>query len=375
MDLRRQLDLALRRCGFAPLQAASAYRRIGWGAWHDAYLATLRDGEQLVVRLRKKLIYGRHEQFDEQALREEYASVGAYYAHANKVWPGVCPAIYAYHIQPDLSDTIESYMGAAIDLASLSATAAFDYGQQLGALFRAIHAQPPPIDGFGELIWREGRLIGCQPRDLAAIWHADIARTQSQLERLLASGLSFDRSAVRSVVEAALAQRSFVAEPVALVNRDVTPENMLLRLNGAAALIDPVPLLHNPTRYASLLCFCYTFLLPALSTAPRYARHQFQRHAPPMAAIAEGYVDGYTQDTTASDRRSIASRHCGCWTRSMAIPRCYTERSARNNGYEPAANLSSRPLCSLACGPWSANRRSSESMEPIYGSTCYRLWR
>ncbi len=83
-------------------------------------------------------------------------------------------------------------------------------------------------------------------------------------------------------------RRAFDREAVALVNGDVTPENLLARGERFGGLIDPVPLLHNGTRYAACFVFCYRFLLPALADAPR-----FDRPAPTLAAIADGYVEGY----------------------------------------------------------------------------------
>ncbi|HEX6287852.1 MAG TPA: phosphotransferase [Herpetosiphonaceae bacterium] len=295
MDLPAQLDRALRCCGFPPLQSPSSYRQVGAGAWHDAYLVTLADGEQLVIRLRKQVIYGRQEAFDAQALHEEYAPVGVYYAQAHRCRPGVCPAIYTYHIAPDLICTIESYAGASIDLSSLTTGAALAYGRRVGDFFRAMHAIDPALDGFGLLGWRDGRVAGQEQGDRAAIRQAEVLRIQEQLERVLASDLHFDRARVRRAVEHALEWRGGFDEPIALVNRDITPENLLIKADGALGLVDPVPLLHRPTRYASWFRFCYTFLLPALGDAPRYARHEFKRHAAIMAAIAEGYTAGYTQ--------------------------------------------------------------------------------
>ena len=56
MELHEQLSLALMRCGYPPLAGATAYRQIGAGAWHDAYLVYPRGAAPLVVRLRKQVI-------------------------------------------------------------------------------------------------------------------------------------------------------------------------------------------------------------------------------------------------------------------------------------------------------------------------------
>jgi hypothetical protein len=268
MEQSTQFDRALYLCGFPLLQAPPAYRQRGADAWHNAYLVRLRERSWAVTLLRQSVIYERQEGFDERAPHEDYAEAG----------------------------TIESYMGEP--LAALTPDTVCEYGQQLGRFVRAMHAHRRSIVGFGSLRWHAGAVVGQQTPDLAAIWQAEIVRIQEHLEQLAASPLEFDRATVRRAVVDALEQRRCADEPVALVNRDVTPKNMLATAQGWAALADPVPLLGHPVRYASFFGFCYTFLLPALSDAPRYARHRLSWHAWIIAMIADGYVEGHTDDPT-----------------------------------------------------------------------------
>ena len=91
--------------------------------------------EPLVLRLRKSTIYGHTERFDEAELHSDYAPVGHYYAQANRVQKGVCPTSYHYAISPELSFTLESYMGSTLDYVNITAAQARRFGQALGRFF------------------------------------------------------------------------------------------------------------------------------------------------------------------------------------------------------------------------------------------------
>jgi hypothetical protein len=295
--LHHKLNLALQRCGMPPLRDPDSYRKVGSGAWHDAYLVTPQTGQPVVIRLRKKIIYGRREVYDEQVLHEDYAPVGVYYQQANRCQPGICPEIYHYRVEPDLIFTLESYMGAATPLAELTEGEAQAYGQTVGQFFRAMHALTPDVavEGCGLLVWDGQRVVGKERQSIGALWQTEIEGLRQQAERLYTSELIFDRATITSKLDAVLVQRDWGREPLALVNRDVTPENLIVREGRLAGLVDPVPMLHNGTRYAVFFLYCYQFLLPALNGAPRYAHHRFREMAPIMAAVAKGYLEGYTQ--------------------------------------------------------------------------------
>ena len=173
MNLSKKLSLALEQAHLPPLKTPTSYRKLGSGAWHTAYLVYPTRGDRLVVRLRKQIIYGQREIFNKKELREDYEPVGLYYRLANQCQPGLCPAIYEYVLDPDLSFTIESYLGPTLSLARLSQQQAVAYGQQVGAFFRKMHTMSSPVAGFGALYWHGTRLEGQHQGSLAEIYQEE----------------------------------------------------------------------------------------------------------------------------------------------------------------------------------------------------------
>ncbi len=156
MELHETLSHALQHFGYALLQHPNDYQHIGSGAWHDAYRVQPPGAEALVVRLRKPIIYGRKEQWDEAGFHADYAPVGLYYEAANRCRPGTCPATYYYHIGHDMVFTLESYIAdRPLTLSSLAQPDAFAIGVSLGAFFQTPHKQEAPLPGSGLLTWRE----------------------------------------------------------------------------------------------------------------------------------------------------------------------------------------------------------------------------
>ncbi|MFN8514099.1 MAG: hypothetical protein U0841_16245 [Chloroflexia bacterium] len=66
-----------------------------------------------------------------------------------------------------------------------------------------------------------------------------------------------------------LARREGHAPVPALVNSDITPENLIVRRGRFVGLVDPVPHIGNATRHAALFLCCYRLLLPSLHDAPQ----------------------------------------------------------------------------------------------------------
>lgn len=293
MPVPDQVGAALQALGWAGPPGAVGCRRIGEGAWHDAYLVERPGGPPLVVRIRKAVIYGQAEAFDEQGLRSDYEPVACYYRQANGVRPGVCPALFVYRLSPALTFTAESYMGLVIPWRAWDRGAAARYGAACGEFFAAMDRAAPGLAGFGPLRWNGGAVAGEDRRPLPEIRQTEAESHLDRLERLAAAAVPFDRAVVRSKLRAVLDGRRFEREPVALINRDVTPENLMLQPSGAVGLIDPYPALGNGIRSAAWFVFCYRFLFPALDQAPRYRRHQFGRHAPILGAMADGFAAGY----------------------------------------------------------------------------------
>jgi hypothetical protein len=299
MQVYEKLNRALEIYGIPRPVDNAAYAWIGKGAWHDAYLAMLPSGHRLVIRLRKEIVYDQRERFDERALKEEYEPVRLYYEQANRCQPGICPRVYLYWIEPGLIFTLESYMGASLELGALDERQARVFGRRVGRFFRKMHDLPAPVPGYGDLVWAQGRgegeLRGEDPRPVESIWEEDRLSYTRRLGELQSAGVPLDPGVVGAKLEMALNERTFTAESVTLVNGDITPENFIGQEGGFTGLVDPQVRLNNGTRYAAFFVYCYQALLPALYAAPRYARHQFDRRAPVLGAISEGYLEGYAR--------------------------------------------------------------------------------
>jgi YD repeat-containing protein len=95
-------------------------------------------------------------------------------------------------------------------------------------------------------------------------------------------------------LQAALEVRD-VDEPIVLINRDVTPENLTVQQGNKIGIIDPYPLLGNGTRFAAWFIHCYRFLLPAYSQTERYFHNGYEEYAHILNEIASGFEKGYIQ--------------------------------------------------------------------------------
>ena len=293
MTVLNHLNTVIQGCGYPPLKHSTAYRKIGEGAWHRVYLVYPQKGERRVIRLKKPVAYGQSVPFDAAACRSEYEAIRFYYQQANQGLTGVCPSAYDYYICPKLTGTVESYMGRSLNLAKLSQSQAFACGQAVGQFFRIMHATPPKIRGQGNIVWDGERLRAEDQRPIDEVWQTQQAVYLGQLEMLVRSDYRFKRQVVQQKLRRVLAGRTMGSEPIALVNLDVTPENLMMRRQRFTGVIDPRPYLGNSTHYAAFFLYIYQFLLPLYDTAPRYVRHRFKAHAPILATIAEGYRDSY----------------------------------------------------------------------------------
>ncbi|ETX02313.1 MAG: hypothetical protein ETSY1_04025 [Candidatus Entotheonella factor] len=304
MDLHEKLSLALQRCGYAPLQTPGDYQHIGAGAWHDAYQVQSPGADALVVRLRKQIIYGCEERWDPAALHADYAPVGLYYEMANRCRPGTCPAIYHYDTGRDLVFTLESYIaGRPLPLAALPEPEAFAIGVSLGEFFQAMHEQAAPLPGSGLLTWGDQGVCAASPDTGAAWWRHYEERAMQQVETLSRALLGLSRDALQHQTAEALTCLREERLPIALINRDITPENLITQNHVWVGLVDPVPMQESGMYYAAFFLHCYRRYLPALGRAPRYQRHSFHEHARIMAIIADGYEAGYSHS-----RREVRQR-------------------------------------------------------------------
>jgi hypothetical protein len=309
--IRKRLNALLVACGQPPVAPGVRLRRLGAGAWHDAFLVRV-GGRALVARLRKRVIYGREETFDEGVIRSDYAGVGKYYRVANLRLPGICPDSYAFAVEPGVSGTVEAYLGPTLRLGTLSAAAAYAVGRAIGRAFRVLHAGDAPCPGWGELIWTPEGVRGEDPRPFATIADEEAGRWRAGLARLGAAGYDFDAMAATQRLDETLSRREGYAMTPALVNSDITTENLIVRRGRFVGLVDPVPHIGNATRHAALFLSCYRLLLPSLHDAPRYAGCGFAEHAGTMARIAEGYEAGYLEGGPLTLARELADEYWLC---------------------------------------------------------------
>ncbi len=293
MHIYEKLNFALATCDLPLLKHKTAYRKLGAGAWHDAYLVYPQQGGKLVVRLRKQVIYGKTESPSEKELHEDYGPVGIFYDQANQIRPSICPVIYEYRLTPNLNFTIESYQGPTLSIPALTKQQAFDYGQQVGEFFRELYITPTTIPGFGELIWDGQGFIGEDQRELTIIWSEKVEQLQTQLEALINAEPNIDWLPVRERLDWVLQIRNHSQEPIVLINGDITPENFTTRRGKFRGLIDPVPRLHNAYHYAAFFAYCYKSYLINLADAPRYIHHYFDQFKVVLNAIGDGFISSY----------------------------------------------------------------------------------
>ncbi len=266
--------------------------KIGEGAWHSVYRVTRLEDQDLVIRIKKNESYGELQPIDEQELITEYESTKAYYLHANNSYQDSCPTFYQYFIEEDLVFTVETFMGHGTDLLSLHKDVADSYGKQLGQIYHHIHNRKISIEGFGELYWDGKTLRGS---DLDALWQEENEQLLTALDILIHSDLHFDKEKVGKHIHALIENRRTQVQNIALVNQDVTPENLILTTDHIA-IIDPFPKIDFDLKYAAYFVFCYKFLLPAFSNAPRYIHHAYEEKSSILNEIADGFINGYFFD-------------------------------------------------------------------------------
>ncbi|MGI1805427.1 hypothetical protein ACRPK8_06770 [Exiguobacterium sp. TDN 0502] len=281
--------------------------KIGEGAWHSVYRVTRLDDQDLVIRLKKNEAYGELQQIDEQELTTEYESTKAYYLHTNTSDQIVCPDFYQYFIEDDTVFTVETFMGRGTDLLLLDQNKVHSYGKKLGRIYHNIHNQKSSIAGFGELRWNGKTLHGSDLRNRDALWQEENEHVLTALNTLIHSSLCFDKEKVGQHIHALIENRRTQVQNISLVNQDVTPENLILR-DEHIAIIDPFPRLDFDLKYAAFFVFCYKFLLPAFSNAPRYINQAYQEKSSILNNIADGFISGYCSNVVGDERTTQTRR-------------------------------------------------------------------
>lgn len=266
--------------------------KIGEGAWHNVFKMKCHTEEDLVLRIRKKKAYGQFQVFKEIDLITEYEASKIYYKQANQCSFNICPSFFDYYIDESLVFTVESYMGVGKTLPTLSHSEAFSIGKKLGETFKSMHDINPDIKGFGDIIWNGNQLEGEVQQEAKDIWQVDNDYYLSILNSLSTSDLIFNREKVGDMIFNLIENRRKKQQKIALVNQDVTPENIILNLEKVS-LIDPFPKLDFDLKYAGYFVFCYKFLLPAYSNTTRYQKHAYNQYSKKLSRIADGFINGY----------------------------------------------------------------------------------
>lgn len=332
-----QLETAMRLCGLPLTLRSSSYLKEGAGAWHDAYRVTVpQQAHPFIVRIRKPVAYGQPQRYQDHAnsWHAEYVSTSLYYRLANRVRAGVCPSVFSFHVSEPLTCTVETYMGEQLNLATLDAPTAQRYGWQIGSMMRLMHRKKTHLLGEGQLSWDGANLYGMSPQR-----HPLIARKieHSYNENILMalieqSEVPFDGVLVREMLHAAHKIRD-VQEPVALINRDVTPENLTVQKDGNIGVIDPYPYLGNGTRFAAWFIHCYRFLLPAYAPTERYRAKQYDLHRQTLSEIANGFEDGYIQGD------AVLAQHIGAERWLWTLEQAYSDWELLQTANLPAPKI------------------------------------
>ena len=123
--------------------------KLGEGAWHEVYKIERTHKEDLVLRIKKRMAYGVHQDFNPIDLKAEYEASKAYYRQANQCIFKICPAFFEYFLSENLVFTLESFMDKSVSYQSLSSTTSFLCGKKLGEFFYLMHQKTPDIKGPG----------------------------------------------------------------------------------------------------------------------------------------------------------------------------------------------------------------------------------
>jgi hypothetical protein len=266
--------------------------KIGEGAWHDVYKIERTGEEDLVLRIKKKTAYGEQQDFNQLELMTEYESSKAYYKQANQCSFKICPTYFDYYLEDKRVFTVESYMGKGVKLETLRPSVAFTYGEELGIFFKVMHRKTPDMKGTGSLFWNGTHLEGREQQKTDQAWKKDNDFYKSILEKMSAAQFDFQTPKVFDRISHLIENRRKNPQKIALVNQDITPENIIFN-NNRVFIIDPYPKLDFDLKYAGYFVFCYKFLLPAYSSAPRYKHHSYDKKHHILIQIADGFISGY----------------------------------------------------------------------------------
>ncbi|MBB6452287.1 hypothetical protein HNQ94_000732 [Salirhabdus euzebyi] len=266
---------------------------LGEGAWHYAFLATLKTGEQFVIRFPKEVAYGRKVEFDEKELRAEYGGTQAFYQFANQVQPHICPSFFTYYIHPELTYTMETFAGSTINLHALTETEAFEIGAQYGHFFMEMNKRPAPLEGIGYLAWDEHKNIirGSHQSNISVFMEEENHELLEDLK--VFKHASGTLKIIEAKLKECLQTRNITEKNISFTNQDTSPENILIH-HKQIKIIDPFPVLYYGHAFAGNFINNYQTLFLALHNSPRYKKHEFTKVQPILEAVANGFSNSYT---------------------------------------------------------------------------------
>lgn len=274
---------------------------IGEGAWHIAWKVTKKDKE-LVLRIPKKVAYGKPVPFDQDTLTAEYSATKWYYESVNQMVPGGAPALFKFYVTPELTYTLESFGGKSLSLREMSLVEALRVGKQIGVIYRKMESLTPEIDGFGRLAWTENKgLHGIINEEFQTFFQETSLNHVHNYQELVNAYPMFQNNRVENALQVVTTNRNRRIVSARLVNQDVSPENILWG-GDSVCLIDPYPIVYEPREMAGNFMNLYETLFRMLANTQRYKKHHFEKCEDILKAIATGFLDGYSDGDLAISR-------------------------------------------------------------------------
>lgn len=271
---------------------------IGEGAWHMAWKVTKKD-EELVLRIPKKVAYGKPVPFNQDALMAEYSATKWYYESVNQMVPGSAPALFKFHVTSKLTYTLESFGGKSLPLREMSLVEALRVGRQIGAIYRKMESLTPEMEGFGRLVWTENKgLHGIRNEEFQAFFKETSLKHVHNHQKLVNAYPMFQNNRVEHALQVVTTNRNRRIVSARLVNQDVSPENILWG-GDSVCLIDPYPVVYEPREMAGNFMNLYETLFRMLANTQRYKKHQFEKCKDILKTIATGFLDGYSDGNLA----------------------------------------------------------------------------
>lgn len=267
---------------------------LGEGAWHHAWKIQHK-AEFFVLRIPKKIAYGRTVEYNEAALNAEYGGTALYYETVNQAMPGAAPAFFKYYVSSELTYTVEEFAGENLNLQSLSKQTALQTGRKIGEIYRKTEEVPVGLNGFGFLAYSsEQGLHGQYNWEFSRFLERECTGLSNSYQALRATPKSWGDLTVETALEKAFSIRRQAVTSLVLTNQDASPENILVE-GEQIRLIDPYPILYRGPIMAGKFMNLYEMLFDALAETERYSRHRFTEHKQTLRSIAEGFLEGYCE--------------------------------------------------------------------------------